>query len=122
MYVYPHEENIYEPYFKILQAIYGDNNIPDMKEDNILHISNSYIIGHIIPKIKERCPYRFACNRKNPLHKCLMHGNIAGGKRSTGKRSTGKRSTGKRSTGKRSTGKRRTGKRSTGKRTTRANS
>lgn len=83
-------EPMYDTYFSLLQAIYGDNHIPDMKADGTLPISNSYIIGHIIPAIIRGCEYH-PCKRKNPLHKLLMHEKKEGGKRK--KRSTLKRST-----------------------------
>jgi hypothetical protein len=93
MYVHP-DEPMYSKYIDILQAIYG-NHIPEMSADRTLPISNSYVIGSIIPAIKRGCQYESNCIRKKALHIKLMHPNEKkeGGKRSTLKRSTLKRKT-----------------------------
>jgi hypothetical protein len=100
MFVHP-DESLYKRYHYILQGIY--NKIPEMQADGTLPISNSYIIGFIIPSIIRGCEYNPLCRRVHPLHKKLMHPNEKkeGGKSS--KRSTRKQSTRKRSTRKRKT-------------------
>ncbi len=92
------DEPLYIWYYCILQAIYGDNHIPEMGKDETLPISNSYIIGAIIPALIKGCQYKSHCRRENEIHIKLMHSNEKkeGGKRR--KRSSRKRSSLKRKT------------------------
>lgn len=90
MYVHPGEP-MYDMYYNILQAIFGDQHIPGIDASGTIEISNTNVYI-IIDGIKKGCTYH-PCKRKNPLHIKLMHSKKDGGKRSTKKHSTKKRST-----------------------------
>jgi len=95
MFVRPGEP-MYDMYYRISQAIFGDNNIQGMSADGSMEISNTNVTIMIFA-IRDGCQFH-SCKRKNPLHILLMHEKKKGGKRSTRKRSTRKRSTLKRKT------------------------